>query len=559
MKPNALFVIVVWLLCAGEAFAQTAAPSSSADPAPPASTARPSPAPSASASAAPREPAPRPAYADLDRRTPRQTVSGFLRRVEAGDLGRAAQYLDLRGLRWGVQTPEQAAAQMGELLTQHVWVSVDKLSDLPEGRADDGADVEHIGSLRVDGSDVAITLSRVQRGGQALWLFSEQTVARLPDLYRELGAPTWLEPIVPETFETTRFAGMWSWQWLALLLALVVVVPLGYLAASALIGALLPLAKRTAARWDDAALVAVRPSLRIVFGLAGFAVVSQSLGLPGRVAGLLRTAVAIPIILVSGFAVMRAVHAVIDAYTTESPGKAELETRGVRTHLVILRRLTTATIGLVTIAVALTRFAIVRDLGLSLLASAGVAGVALGFAAQKSLGAVIAGLQLSITQPVRIGDAIVWQGQWGIVEEITLTWVRLKLYDERRLVVPVDKFLVEPFENWSMPGTEMIGTIELAVDPTAPIPKLRAELERLAAEHPAHDGRDCRLQLVDVDERRALLRARVSTADVGEAFTMRCDLREALIAYLHRLDGGRHLPRQRWQDVAGGGSDARAA
>lgn len=477
-------------------------------------------------------------------------------------MARAAQYLDLRGLRWGVQTPAQAAAQLGELLTQHVWVYPENLSDVPEGRADDGADVEQIGALRVDGADAPITLSRVQRGGEQLWLFSEQTVGRLPDLYKEVGPPAWIEPLIPKSFASTRFFGMWSWQWLALAVALALGFPLGYLAASAVIVVLSRVAKRTAAVWDDAALAAVRPSLPIAFGLSSVALASQSLGLPGRLAGLLLTAVAIPIILASGWAVMRAVHAIIDAYTTEAADEEEVATRGVRTHLVILRRLTTATIGFVTIAVALTRFETVRDLGLSLLASAGVAGVALGFAAQKSLGAVIAGLQLSITQPVRIGDAIVWQGQWGVVEEITLTWIRMKLFDERRLVVPIDKFLVEPFENWSMPGSELIGVIELAVDPTAPIDALRAELERLAKEHPAHDGRDCRLQLIDVNEQRALVRGRVSTGDIGEAFAMRCDLREAMIDFLHRLDGGRHLPRQRWQaiDVTSDGSgDARAA
>jgi small-conductance mechanosensitive channel len=185
----------------------------------------------------------------------------------------------------------------------------------------------------------------------------------------------------------------------------------------------------------------------------------------------------------------------------------------------------------------------------SLLASAGVAGVALGFAAQKSLGAVVAGLQLSIAQPVRLGDAIVWQGQWGTVEEITLTWVRLKLNDERRLIVPVDKFLTEAFENWSMPGTELIGLIEFPVDPTVPVDDLRAELHRLAEGHSAHDGRECLLQVIDLNERAAMVRARVSTSDVSRAFAMRCELREALMEYLRTRDEGRYLARQRWQDV----------
>jgi small-conductance mechanosensitive channel len=135
------------------------------------------------------------------------------------------------------------------------------------------------------------------------------------------------------------------------------------------------------------------------------------------------------------------------------------------------------------------------------------------------------------------------------VEEIALTYVRLKLFDERRMIVPTGVFLTQIFENWSAAGDGMVGLIELAVDPRAPVAKLRAELERLAAEHPVHDGRECKLQVTDLNEHRALLRARVSTNEVSRTFDLRCDLREAMMDYLQRLDGGRHLARQRWERV----------
>ena len=117
------------------------------------------------------------------------------------------------------------------------------------------------------------------------------------------------------------------------------------------------------------------------------------------------------------------------------------------------------------------------------------------------------------------------------------------------MVVPVEKFLTEIFENWSKPGDAMIGVVFLSVDPTAPVATIRAELERLAAEHPDHDGRECLLQVTDADERRMLLRCRVSTGDITRAFPMRCDLREGLMDFLQNLDGGRYLPRQRWEQV----------
>lgn len=505
-----------------------------------------------SASAAPQTPArpPAPAHASIDRSTPRQTVTGLLHAVSAGELARAAQYLELGSLRWGTQTPGEAAAQLAELLTLHVWLHPGSISDVPEGTPEDGVDVERVASIRVAGSDVPITLSRVQRGGEPIWLFSGHIVSRLPELSSELGAPAWVKPLLPESLESSRLWGMWSWQWVALLIALLLGYPLGYAIATLMSAALLRIAARTTTRWDESALHAARPAARMALGLAGFLVLSLSLGLPGRVQDLLGIWVSIPVILATGWAVIAAVRAVIDVYVKAAAVDEEVATRGVRTHLVILRRIATAGLGFVTIAVALTRFDVVRELGISLLASAGVAGVALGFAAQKSLGAAIAGLQLSITQPVRIGDAIIWQGQWGVVEEITLTWVRLKVHDERRLVVPVDKFLNETFENWSMPGTEMIGLVEIPVDPTAPVAKIRAEAERLARAHPTHDGRECLVQLIDVNERCAMLRLRVSTSEVGKLFAMRCELREALMDYLQQLDGGRYLTRQRWESYA---------
>jgi small-conductance mechanosensitive channel len=542
MKPLALILTIAWLLCAAQVGAQTPEPSSSSAAAPSATEAPRAAAP------APGPPKPR-SSTELDRSTPRRTVAGLLRHVEAGELAHAAQYLDLRGLRWGSQTPAEAAQQMARLLTEHVWVKTDDISDVPEGLANDGVDVERIASVRVAGSDIPITLSRVSRGADSIWLVSDQTVAHLSELDTALGMPSWMKPIVPKALEASRFAGMWGWQWLALALALLIGYPLGYVVASAGIGLLLRVANRTATRWDDAALGAARSPARIAFGLLGFTLIARTLGLPGRVEALMGTWVAIPIIVATGWAVMRAVRAVIDVQMVDVDVEEEMRARAVRTHLVILRRLASISIGFVTIAVALMRFELVRDLGVSLLASAGVAGVALGFAAQKSLGAVVAGLQLSIAQPVRLGDAIVWQGQWGTVEEITLTWVRLKLNDERRLIVPVDKFLTEAFENWSMPGTELIGLIEFPVDPTVPVDDLRAELHRLAEGHSAHDGRECLLQVIDLNERAAMVRARVSTSDVSRAFAMRCELREALMEYLRTRDEGRYLARQRWQDV----------
>lgn len=517
--------------------------------APPATSPTPGPEPPAT-NGPPGTPRPGPAPApNVDRSTPRQTVTGFLHAVERGDLGRATQYLELRGLQWRSQTPAEAAEQLALVLERRVWLQVSSISDHPEGNDDDGADVERIAAVEVGDRTLPITLVRTRRGADDVWLFSATTVGQIPELAEALGTTSWLVDLMPDDFARKRFGGLWIWQWIGLAIAVAAGLPLGYLVARLLLALLGRFARRTPARWDEALVVAARGPLRFSLGWIVMGSMATSLDLPPSIARPLQVAVTTPLIVATGWFLVRVIRVSTAEYLRNVPDDQELNTRGLRTQIVILRKIGSVVVGLITLSVALMQFDVVRSVGWSLLASAGVAGVAIGFAAQKSLGAVVAGLQLSITQPIRLGDAVIIQGEWGEVEEITITYVRLRLWDERRLVVPIDKFLTEAFENWSKPGDSLIGIIELAVDPTAPIPRLRAELERLAAEHPAHDGRVCLLQVIDLSERRALLRARVSTSQIDQTFAMRCDIREQLMAFLQGLDGGRYLARGRYERV----------
>jgi small-conductance mechanosensitive channel len=547
------------LLVAAVALAQPAPSSSSAaegpseeasaeprpDEAEPVAQGGASPAPSASAASAPRPPRVSP----YEQTTPRQTVAGLLRAVDAGKLDEAARYLDLRGMRWGERTPGETAALIADVLKRRVWLDVSTVSDDPEGDSSDGADFERLATIEVDGNDVSVALVRVQRGGERVWLVSPTTVAKASELAEALGTRSWVLRFVPDHLEHERWAGLWAWQWIGLLIAVVAGFPLGWLLTSVVLRLFGRIARRTEFEWDDAVVSEIRNAARFVVGWAVMCAIGLSLRIPTQLAASARPWILMPLVLATGWLIIQAIRAATGVYLEKVPDDVELNTRGLRTQLVMLRKIGSVSVALVTVGVALMQFDIVRSVGWSLLASAGVAGVALGFAAQKSLGAVIAGLQLSVTQPIRLGDAIIVQNQWGEVEEITLTYVRIKLWDERRMVVPVDKFLTEIFENWSKPGDSLVGIVELAVDPTAPVPKLRTEFERLAAEHPHHDGRDCRLQLIDVNEQRMLLRCRISTDEISETFGMRCDIREAMMDYLQRLDGGRYLPRQRWERV----------
>jgi small-conductance mechanosensitive channel len=186
----------------------------------------------------------------------------------------------------------------------------------------------------------------------------------------------------------------------------------------------------------------------------------------------------------------------------------------------------------------------VRQFGTSILASAGIAGVVIGFAAQKTLGNVLAGIQIALTQPLLIDDIVVVEGEFGQIEEITLTYVTVRTWDLRRLVVPITQFVEKSFQNWSRVSTELLGTVILYLDYQVPMGELRKELKRLVESHPKWDKRVCGLQVTDTKEHVIEVRALISGSDPGKLGDLRCDVREGLIQFLVR-NYPESLPRSR--------------
>jgi small-conductance mechanosensitive channel len=180
--------------------------------------------------------------------------------------------------------------------------------------------------------------------------------------------------------------------------------------------------------------------------------------------------------------------------------------RGLRTQLAVLRRVTEVAVVLVAASLLLLQFEAVRNVGVSLLASAGLAGLVIGLAAQKSISTLLAGIQLSITQPVRIGDTVIVENEWGWIEEITLTYVVVKVWDLRRLVVPMSHFLDKPFQNWSKVSPEILGTVEVYADFRTDVAAVRAELKRILEQESEGlwDGKVQGLQVTGCSERTML-------------------------------------------------------
>jgi small-conductance mechanosensitive channel len=213
---------------------------------------------------------------------------------------------------------------------------------------------------------------------------------------------------------------------------------------------------------------------------------------------------------------------------------SELHTRRAHTQLVVLRRVTIAGVAVITLGAVLYTFPSVRGIGTSVLASAGLIGVVAGLAAQSTLGNLIAGMQLAFGDRLRIGDVVVVEGEWGTVDELTLGYVVIRIWDQRRLILPTSYFTTTPFTHWTRHDARILGTVELDLDWTVPVPEMRAELERFAAEHPLWDGRAATLQVTSATGAVVQVRALVSAANGSVAWDLRCDVREHLVEWVRR-------------------------
>ncbi len=208
--------------------------------------------------------------------------------------------------------------------------------------------------------------------------------------------------------------------------------------------------------------------------------------------------------------------------------------RKIATHVSLARKILNALLVLLAMAGVLMTFDTLRQVGLSILASAGIVSVMIGLAAQKSLTTLVSGIQIAITQPISIGDEVVVENEKGKIEEITLTYVVVQLWDQRRMIVPISWFIERPFQNWSRTSPELLGTVFLYIDYAIPPEMLRHELERIVASTPLWDKRVAKMQVTNSTDKSVELRALVSAENSVALWDLRCLVREELIAFLRR-------------------------
>lgn len=253
-----------------------------------------------------------------------------------------------------------------------------------------------------------------------------------------------------------------------------------------------------------------------------------------------------------GWTAIVAVHIASDIYLARFRIDVadNLQARKHVTQIRILRRVADTLIVLLALGAALMTFDSVRQYGVSIFASAGAAGLVLGLAARPVLENLIAGIQIAVTQPIRIDDAVVVEGEWGWIEEITGTYVVIRIWDWRRLIVPLSYFIQNPFTNWTRESASIIGTVFLHADYTLPVDELRAYLGELVKEEPLWDGNVSVIQVTDATDRTIEIRALVSARTSPEAWDLRCNVREKLVAWI-RDNHPESLPQIRSVNMSG--------
>ncbi|NMO23018.1 mechanosensitive ion channel family protein [Pyxidicoccus fallax] len=471
----------------------------------------------------------------VDRQTPHATVQGFLSAAHRGDYALAAHYLDLDFIPRAEQAERGAALarRLKFVIDRKLAVDLSSLSKAPEGDPQD-ARFDQLGTIPLEGANVPIRVQRVTAEGALVWVFSESTVRQVDPLFAQYGPSVaeWLPPF----FFSDTFLGLEPWQWLGLLVVLLGSLGLAVVLERVVLAFALRVARWTRITWDDDLVAAGKGPLKLVVFSALLVAGTVLLRLPGPWQDLCnRVGYSLGVVSLAWF-ILRflRVSAAFVQNRVSSEMKDASRARSVSTQLVVLRSIFEVATYVIAVALLLIQFDVVRSVGVSLLASAGIAGIVIGLAAQKSISTLLAGIQLSITQPIRIGDTVIVENEWGTVEEITLTYVVQRTWDQRRLVIPITQFLDKPFQNWSKGSPGMLGAVILQVDYFADIDAIRAELKRILEGEAREmwDGRVGNVVVLEVMDRTLTVRALVSVANSEKLFDLRALVRERLVQFL---------------------------
>ena len=293
-------------------------------------------------------------------------------------------------------------------------------------------------------------------------------------------------------------------------------------------------ATRTSSRLDDLLVPLLGRGLRLILPVLAVIFALPILGLPPAYAGMAAKGSSILLIVAITVVIFQAVKTAqevillrFDITTSDN-----LRARKLYTQVHVLARVAYVAIGLFAVACILMLFQQVRHVGTSLLASAGIIGIIAGVAGQKTLANLIAGFQIALAQPIRMDDVVIVEGEWGRIEEITLSYVVVHIWDDRRLILPLTYFIEKPFQNWTRSSAQLLGSVFVWVDYSFPLEEGRKALAQIIESNPLWDRRFWNLQVTDTSERTMQLRVLATSEDSSKSWDLRCQIRERFIAYI---------------------------
>ncbi|MBL4791927.1 mechanosensitive ion channel domain-containing protein [Citromicrobium bathyomarinum] len=483
--------------------------------------------------------------------TPMGLIESFMVAGEREEWGRAADALDYANIeRSRTDIPrEEIARQLYHLMNTTVAIDWATLPDRPDAMDTDASSKNpmagvarrslSVATLELGNRRIPIRLARVQApGGEPVWVFSRQTVANVPALYREYG-PTQFEQMLPAPLRKQAVWTLAWWELIALPLVLIV-------AALAGLATYLGIRRLREGYDTDTKIGGVLQAVHLPVTLLAFAgtfalVRNTVLRLSGPAKDLLDPFQLILVIAAILGIVLAAIEALFEFATNrrtdelEAPGNHQ--DRNFYTKMSAIRRIVTALLLLAAVGFLLVASNIADTLGFSILASAGVLGLVLAFAARKVLGDIMASVQIAFAQTARIGDAVQFEGQWCFVEKIGFTHLRLRTWDERRVIAPVSAFTNESFENWTKQDASLMTHVELQLDNRADVDALREEFRNyVQQDEDVVDPEDAVCEVVGQDARAKTVRFMARAADPKTGWSMHCRVREHMLAFAARLD-----------------------
>ncbi|PHN03271.1 mechanosensitive ion channel family protein [Flavilitoribacter nigricans] len=502
--------------------------------------------------------------APVNLQSPQACMEQFVLACREQAYEQAAYALNLNLLPEKMQLDKAAvlAEKLYYVIDKRVRISWDELPDRPD------AQIDHAGtgssalvgkarrnlrltSLAADGRDISLSLQRVKKEGEPpVWLISANTVENIEILYETYG-PGKLSRWVPQ-WGKFDILGIPAWKFLAFLLMTIGCFFL-YKLTHWLINRL---ARNSDETWvEDISRKGATPIALAVSVFAFYLVINNFLSISGGFSPYIYSLLLVTVIGAVTWVVIRAIDYFMDRFTANQVGDISDEqnaaSRRYLTYISIARKVITFIVLVVGIGTVLSQFDSLQRLGVSLMASAGVATIILGIAAQSTLGNIIAGLQIAITKPARIGDTVLFEGEYGTIENIRFTYLVVNTWDERRVIVPLRYFITHPFENWSLNDPHLIKPIHIFADPTTNVQKVREKFAELLEKEEDYDAeKEPVMEVVSSSKDAIEIRALCSAKDASTAWKLHCKIREELIAYISRLNDGRYLARERVQ-IAG--------